>query len=83
MGKNMDRTKENKLCQIHHDMLLSMKPVIDRLDQIFKPDGKFDKLCDSVSKNSEAINSNQKQINWLWGLITGVIVTLVVLIITK
>lgn len=79
----MSSIKElKKIVEIQQNTLSQMKPVINRLNEIFKPDGKFDKIIECVHSNSIKVNSHNNQIRWLWAIVTGTIITLIIALVT-
>ena len=55
--------------------------VLKRSEEIFKPDGLWERLQKSVNDNKRDICSLQKSINRLWWLIGGLIFALLAIII--
>lgn len=75
MEKLSDRVQNN------HNTIIGWNSTINRLDQIFKPDGKFDKLIEQVHQNNNSIKNHSKQITFIWSIVSGLVLTLLILII--
>jgi hypothetical protein len=64
-----------------HDTILEWKPTMDRLHEIFKPQGKFDDMYTKVIKHDEQIKINAKSIGGLRNAVIGVVTAIVTLVI--
>ena len=72
-----------KSIQRNHDTLLELKPTMKRLGKIFEPEGKFDKMYDRVVEHESKIKSNSSRIQWIFGIVGSIIVSLIVFFVTN
>lgn len=60
MIKKRDVEEMKQTIQKNHDGITRMEPTIKRLEEVFKPDGKFDKFCEITIKNE-----SQLRVHWV------------------
>ena len=62
------------------ESLNKMKPIFERLDEIFKPEGQFEKLVGVVHENSIKVKSHDMLIKGLGSIVIGIVIVLIIAI---
>lgn len=81
MVSNKTFNEMKKQVQKNHDTLTEMKPTFERMKEIFKPDGVFDKSTKVIIATQATTKSHGTQIKALWAIVIGVIVSLFILFV--
>jgi hypothetical protein len=81
MVKN-NKTQRQMLMELH-DKTLKNTAKLERIFEIFKPEGKFDKMCVKITKNEDRSKNNRKMLLSIIGYIMALITPVVGYVILK